>query len=55
MVAFYIRFENTLADLQECYEHLEDALSESEEKARQKLVELCEKIAREAGEESKEQ
>ena len=35
----YCRFENTLTDLQDCYEHMEDDdLSESEIKARRQLI-----------------
>jgi hypothetical protein len=37
----YCRFENTAKDLEDCYDHLEDKLSESEEKAKQRLLELC--------------
>lgn len=41
----YCRFENTLKDLQDCYEHLNDEdLSGSEEIARYTLVELCRQI-----------
>ena len=44
----YVRFENTLKDLRDCDEHLfDDDLSEEEEKARQKLIKLCKKIAEE--------
>jgi len=44
----YCRFENTLHDLRDCWENFEDPqdeLSESEKKARKKLVELCREIA----------
>lgn len=38
----YCRFENTLADLQDCYEHLnDDDLSEEEKKAKEALIDLC--------------
>ena len=38
----YCRFDNTLADLRDCYEHMDDDdLSEEEERARQKLITLC--------------
>lgn len=41
----YCRFENTLRELQDCYEHLNDEyLSGSEEHARYNLVELCRQI-----------
>ena len=42
----YCRFQNTLADLRDCREHINDSnLSEDESKARQKLVRLCKDIA----------
>jgi hypothetical protein len=43
----YCRFENTLGDLQDCEEHLFDTeeLSESEKRARKRLIELCRNIA----------
>jgi hypothetical protein len=42
----YCRFSNTLSDLQDCEDHLEDDdLSEEEEKARKWLIELCARIA----------
>ena len=37
----YCRFQNTLADLRDCYFHLFDDLSPEEELARDRLVELC--------------
>ena len=45
----YCRFENTFADLQDCYEALReselDELSETERKYAEKLIKLCKKIA----------
>ena len=42
----YCRFVNTLGDLQDCEDHLEDTdLSEGEERARLRLVRLCRQIA----------
>lgn len=43
----YVRFENTLRDLQDCYEHMDDDLmdSESEAEARREMIELCQAIA----------
>ena len=41
----YCRFENTLTDLEDCFDHLEDDLSESEAEARDNLIELCKTIA----------
>ena len=47
----YVRFTNTLQDLRDCYEHMDDDdLSEEEEKARQRLIKLCEDIAADYGE-----
>ena len=47
----YCRFENTLADLQDCYNALEneemDKLSPSEKIAKNKLIKLCFDIAEE--------
>lgn len=40
----YCRFENTLRDLQDCYEHMTESLSDDEARARQRLVEMCENI-----------
>ena len=41
----YCRFQNTLKDLRDCYEHLDDEdLSEEEKRAKNKLVELCSDI-----------
>jgi hypothetical protein len=49
----YVMFENTLGDLQECYDALLEGkkLSDEEKKARKKLVELCVTIAEEFGDE----
>ena len=42
----YCRFQNTLNDLRDCYEHIEDEdLSEDEKEARNKIKELCKDIA----------
>lgn len=41
----YCRFQNTLKDLQDCWEHFGDeGLSPEEGKARQKILELCRSI-----------
>jgi len=41
----YCRFTNTAEDLEDCFEHFfDDDLSEIEDKARGRLVKLCEKI-----------
>jgi hypothetical protein len=43
----YTRFQNTLSDLQDCYEHLHDKLSEDEDRARDRMITLCGEIASE--------
>jgi len=41
----YVMFENTYIDLQECYDEMENEdLSESEEKYRLRIVNLCKVI-----------
>lgn len=41
----YCRFHNTVQDLFDCYDHLEDKeLSESEEQKREELLNLCKQI-----------
>lgn len=51
----YCRFQNTVSDLRDCrdalYEHDADTLSEDEQKARRRLIELCVEIAVDYGEE----
>lgn len=48
----YCRFRNTLADLEDCLEHVNDDLSDNseEEEARLQLVQLCREIVEEHGE-----
>ena len=43
----YCRFQNTLADLRDCDDYMEETvdLSEEEKKARERLIKLCAKIA----------
>ena len=42
----YCRFENTLADLRDCQNHMDDEPSnESERKAKERLIALCKQIA----------
>jgi hypothetical protein len=41
----YCRFQNTLRDLYDCNEHIEDEVSQDEEKARKRLIKLCKSIA----------
>lgn len=40
----YCRFRNTLIDLRDCAEHLNDELGQDEAEARKRLVRLCQKI-----------
>ena len=47
----YCKFENTLRDLKDCEDTIGDkSESESEEKARKRLIELCKQIADEQAE-----
>lgn len=42
----YCRFQNTLVDLQDCYEHIDDDdLSAEERRAQNRLITLCRQIA----------
>jgi hypothetical protein len=44
----YCRFTNTLGDLKDCEEHMDDNdddLSDGEIKARKRLIDLCKRIA----------
>jgi len=54
----YCRFENTFADLQDCYDALGeyelDQLSDTERKYAEKLIKLCEKISNNYGEDNNE-
>ena len=43
----YVAFENTLEDLQDCYNRMENDLSEREQKYKNRLIKLCKKIATE--------
>lgn len=47
----YCRFENTLPDLRDCQESLDncDELSPTEQKARRNLIRLCVEIAEDYG------
>jgi hypothetical protein len=49
----YCRFENTISDLRDCYNHIEDEdLSAEEMRARTRLIRLCQKIADDYGEDA---
>lgn len=51
----YCRFENTLKDLRDCYNHMgDDDLSETEETARLQMIRLCKEIVEDFGDEVEE-
>ena len=41
----YCRFENTLRDLRDCYNNMNNDLSKSEFYARKQMIEMCANIA----------
>jgi hypothetical protein len=45
----YCRFENTLPDLLDCEDHMEDNLRSIEFQARKKLIKACVRIAEQWG------
>lgn len=45
----YCRFQNTLAELLDCQEHLLEELSSEEERARAELVRTCQEIVEAVG------
>ncbi len=48
----YCRFRNTLPDLNDCYENMDEEITDEEEKrARKRLIELCENIYADYGDE----
>ena len=48
----YCRFENTLEDLEDCYENMDNAdLSDSESRCRKRLLKFCANIASDFGDE----
>ena len=52
----YCRFENTEQDLWDCYQNMDDEdLSESEKKARRRIIKICVEIADEYGHELEEE
>lgn len=44
----YCRFENTYHDLIDCYNHLDDNTSSSEEIYKENIIKLCREIANNA-------
>ncbi len=52
----YCRFQNTVGDLEDCYDNFDDDdLSEEEERARKRLLKICQNIVNDYGEEDTEQ
>ena len=48
----YCRFSNTLGDLQDCYDHMDDEIkNEAEQRARKRLIKLARSIANDYGDE----
>lgn len=47
----YCRFENTVSDLQDCYDNFDDCKGDREEKARKRMIKLCVDIAIDYGNE----
>lgn len=47
----YCRFQNTLDDLQDCYDNMDEDLDAYEADAREKLIKLCVAIAQDYGDE----
>jgi len=46
----YCRFQNTVTDLQDCLEHIDDAIDDEEEhNARQNLIRVCLAIVEDGG------
>jgi len=41
----HCKFRNTLDDLRDCYESMDEPLPEDEERARKSMIRLCKKIA----------
>lgn len=48
----YCRFENTVSDLKDCLDHMDEKdLSPYEERARRRLIKICVEIAEDYGDE----
>ena len=50
----YCRFQNTYSDLCDCYENMDDELSEDETKYRKYIIELCKRIVDNYGDEDED-
>lgn len=52
----YCRFRNTIEDLRDCYQHIDETdLSIEEARARKQLIKLCKEIAEECEDEEMNQ
>ncbi len=51
----YCRFENTVEDLDDCYEHFGDQLSPEEDRARKRMMRICKDIIADYGEEEQKE
>lgn len=47
----YCRFQNTVGDLRDCYDNMDEKMSEDEERAKTQLISLCKRIADDYGDE----
>lgn len=45
----YCRFRNTLNDLRDCYDNMDDVESDEEKQAKKRMIELCRTIVEEYG------
>ena len=45
----YCRFQNTVSDLQDCFDNWDEKCSESEEKAKKRMLKICVDIACDIG------
>jgi len=50
----YCRFENTYRDLQDCYQNMDNNLSETEKEYRKKIIDLCKDIVDDFGDDEHE-
>jgi hypothetical protein len=46
----YCRFQNTVGDMEDCVDHLDDDLSEDEQEARREFISICVRVASDYGE-----
>ena len=48
----YCRFENTLNDLRDCYDNLDEEVDGTEKSSKESLIKLCKYITEEYGEDN---